>query len=109
MPTTYSMVRVVGMHFRGQHAKDYAAALQPGDTLLLEREPTNEYDSFAIKVNTPDFEDRLGFHLGYIEKGAARWIASEMDEGMEFICTVRDLLEDKNNVYPRVDIVEVDS
>jgi hypothetical protein len=91
------------MHFRGQAAKDYAAALQPGDTLLLEREPSNEYDTYAIKVMTPGDGS---FHLGYIEKGAAMWIASEMDEGMAFTATVEDLLVDRNTVYPRVNIVE---
>lgn len=112
MPTTFPLVRVVGMHFRDKETgttrcKDYAAALQPGDTLKLEREPTNEFDIFAIKVITPERNGEPGFHLGYIEKGAARWIATDMDEGMEFTCTVRDLLRDKNNVYPRVDIEEV--
>lgn len=104
MPKTFPLVRVVGMHFRGEHAKAYAAALQPGDTLLLEREPDNQYDSYAIKVMTPGDDS---FHLGYIEKGAAMWIASEMDEGMKFSCTVRDVMLDKNNHYPRVDIEEI--
>jgi hypothetical protein len=107
MPTTFPLVRVVGMHFRGEHAKTYAAALQPGDSLLLEREPDNEYDVFAIKVITPERNGEPGFHLGYIEKGAARWIATDMDEGMEFTCTVRDVLIENNNHYPRVYIEEI--
>jgi hypothetical protein len=44
------------------------------------------------------------FHLGYIERGAAAWIAAEMDEGHEFDCIVQDTIVDKNNIYPRVSI-----
>jgi hypothetical protein len=90
------------MHFRGEHAKDYAAMLQGGEELFLEREPDNQFDTFAIKVMAPAGDDR--FHLGYIEKGAAAWIAPEMDEGFEFTAIVEDTIVDKNNVYPRVNI-----
>jgi hypothetical protein len=101
MPSSFPLVRVVGMHFRGAGAKDYAAALVGGEALLLEREPENQFDSMAIKVLTPG---EHSFHLGYIERGAASWIAAEMDEGFEFDCIVHDTIQDKNNIYPRVNI-----
>lgn len=102
MPSSFPLVRVVGMHFRGEHAKSYAAALQGGEELFLEREPENEYDQMAIKVLAPAGDDK--FHLGYIERGAASWIAAEMDEGFEFTAIVEDTIVDKNNIYPRVNI-----
>lgn len=101
--STFNNVQLVGMHFRGQHAKEYAAALQPGDTLLLEREPDNEYDENAIKVLTPGDD---GFHLAYVNKETAAWLAPEMDEGKTFVCTIDRVEPYKNNVYPYATIHE---
>ena len=108
MSSTFNNVQIVGMHFRGAQAKEYAAALQPGDTLTLEREADNQYDQNAIKVMTPG---EYSFHLGYVNRHTAAWLAPEMDEGVEFVVTVIEVKMAKNNVYPYVDIApaEVDA
>lgn len=99
MTPSFPAVRIVGMHFRGAEAKEYASALQPGDTLSLEREPENEYDQNAIKVMTPG-----GMHLGYIERTQAAWISGWLDQGETFTVTVSHLETAKNNIYPVVDL-----
>ena len=73
---SFENVAVVGMHFRGEHAKKFAAELQPGDTLLLEREPDNPYDQNAIKVLVPADEP---WHLGYINRTDAAWISPYLE------------------------------
>jgi len=101
MPT-YPNVKVVGMHFRGAHAKEIASALLPGNTLTLEREPENAYDINAIKVIHPGTEQ----HIGYVEASQAAWIASEMDDAAELpTCTVTELMTQNRNTYPLVTIV----
>lgn len=96
---SFPQVRVVGMHFRGAEAVEYASALQPGDKLFLEREPENIHDQNAIKVNTEG-----GMHLGYLERGQAAWISGWMDEGNTFEVTVDHVLTYKNNNYPVVNL-----
>lgn len=100
----YPNVAVVGMHFRGGDAKNIAASLEPGETLRLEREPENQFDSNAIKV----FYEALW--IGYIEAGQAAWIATEMDEpdAPAYIATVTGS-EDresrgKTNTHPIVTV-----
>lgn len=100
--SSYPLVRVVGMHFRGSHAKEYAAQLLPGfNELTLEREPKNPHDPYAIKVLAPG---EPPWHLGYIERGAASFIALDLDSGDEFRVTVEDILEEKRNFIPRVNL-----
>ncbi len=45
---TFPNVAVVGMHFRGQHAKAWAESVQPGTDIFYERESENQYDSLAL-------------------------------------------------------------
>lgn len=97
MPT-FPSVKVVGMHFRGGGAKDVAAALDPGDSVRLEREPDNAYDAYAIKVFVEDM------HIGYIERGQAAWLAPYMDDGEEPTAIVVGHEEIKNNTHPLLDI-----
>jgi len=60
---------IVGMHFRPP-AKALVAALPSGTPLLLEPEPTNQYDPFAVKVLVDlsdmydDFWDEIDQALG---------------------------------------------
>jgi hypothetical protein len=42
---------------------DLIKNLRPGTALLLQREPDNRFDKFAVKVLTPD-----GIHIGYVAK-----------------------------------------
>ena len=91
-------VRVVGMHFRGGGAKDVAAAINSATPIVLEREPENPYDAYAIKVLVGDM------HIGYIERGQAAWISPLMDEGAEPLITFSHHEEIKNNIHPVLDI-----
>lgn len=95
-------VRVVGMHFRGGGAKDVAAALEPGDTVRLEREPDNGHDAYAIKVFVEDM------HIGYIERGQAAWISPLIDEGGVATARVTGHEEVKRNVHPLLSIEVTD-
>lgn len=47
---------IVGMHFRPP-AKDVVNLLPAGTPLLIQREPSNEYDEFAVKVILPGFHN----------------------------------------------------
>ncbi|NNW55483.1 MULTISPECIES: HIRAN domain-containing protein [unclassified Roseobacter] len=94
---TFPNVKVVGMHFRGDHAKAWAEAVEPGTEVFYEREPENKYDSYAIKVlyNLQ--------HVGYIEATQACFIAPWMDEGTEFTCIVTDKQPGaRANIHPIV-------
>lgn len=57
---------LVGVTFRPPEAKEIVKALtrDSGTILSLEAEPTNPYDSRAVKV----IHDPTGIHIGYIAK-----------------------------------------
>lgn len=98
-------VLVVGMHFRerdGVPAKSIVANFVPPVNLDLEREPENQFDSFAIKVMYQ------GQHIGYIEASSACFISPWMDEGTAYHCQVTDLMERKNNLHPVVKLTPID-
>lgn len=93
---TFTDVAVVGMHFRGQHAKAWAEAVQPGTEVYYDREPENPYDSMAIRV-LYNFQ-----HVGYIERNQAAFIAPWLDQGTEFSCTVTGVEQRGKNTHPLV-------
>lgn len=93
---TFPNVAVVGMHFRGDHAKAWAESVQPGTEIFYEREPDNPYDSMAIKV-LYNFQ-----HVGYIERNQAAFIAPWLDDGVEFSCTVTGVEQRGRNLHPLV-------
>lgn len=93
---TFPNVAVVGMHFRGQHAKAWAEAVQPGTEIFYEREPENQFDSMAIKV-LYNFQ-----HVGYIERNQAAFIAPWIDSGTEFSCVVTGVETRGKNIHPIV-------
>lgn len=78
---------VMGMHFRGSHAKEIAANLPADSQLSLEREPDNAFDANAIKVF---YEDTW---IGYVERGVASFMARDMDEGKNYIGIVEEIRE----------------
>ncbi len=99
---------IVGMHFRPP-AKALVAALPSGTPLMLEPEPTNQYDPFAVKVLVDltemddefwdEIETALGLagvekeelleaprHIAYIDKaktGSAKQVFEAMTAGHE--------------------------
>ena len=91
-------VRVVGAFYRGAEAVEATAALQPGDTLSVKREPENEYDQNAVAVY-------LGsIHIGYIERGQAAWLSPWLDQDVSYNCVVQELMTHRNTIYPLVDL-----
>lgn len=62
-----------GLNYRDEDEQAAAEDLEEGDDLILEEEPTNEYDPFAIKVLTAD-----GYHIGYVEASKAKFISENM-------------------------------
>ncbi len=98
---TFPNVLVVGMHFRPR-GKEIAANLLPPVAFELEREPDNQYDSFAIKVMY------AGEHIGYIERGQAAFIATYMDDGVKYSCVAEEFRQVKNNLHPVVTVAPVD-
>lgn len=93
MPT-FENVRVVGMHFRGGGAKDVAAAMTEATPIVLEPEPENQFDAYAIKVLVGDM------HIGYIERGQAAWITPLLEEGAAATAVLTHHEEVKNNIHP---------
>lgn len=75
-----------GVSFRPIEAKAIVNGLQEGSTLLVEREPTNNFDKNAIRVLDPD----SGEFLGFVAKEIAVELAPWMDQGIEYTCTVGD-------------------
>lgn len=97
-------VKVVGMHFRereGIPAKSIVANFVPPVQLDLMREPSNPYDSFAVKVL---YQNQ---HIAYIEASVSCFLAPWMDQGNAYTCTVTHLVEERNNLYPIVKLLPI--
>lgn len=60
---------IVGMQY-------HDAVARPGDPVHLEREPDNQYDGNAIRVENGEFA-----HVGYLPRRMARWLAPLIDSG----------------------------
>lgn len=67
--------KLVGTHFRDGNAKAFVSAMERGQLLDLEREPTNQYDVNAVKVITS-----TGLHLGYVEAPVAAYLSPYIDQ-----------------------------
>ena len=97
---------VVGMHFRereGVPAKAIVGNMLPGTQLRLEREPDNKFDVNAIKVfSTGNAGEH---HIGYIEASVACFVAYDMDDSEDVVCTVDSFEQKRNNLHPIVTIV----
>ncbi len=104
----FPYVLLKGAFHRGSHAKTFIEdELQIGDkSLILEREPDNKFDVNAIKVMVPSAdEDGEPWHLCYVQKEVAAYLAPEMDDGTEFEVEVTGFQEERV-VYPVVTIRE---
>ena len=77
--------------FDDEEDQAFLASLTPGTELLLNREPDNKYDRWAVEVLTLD-----GRKLGYLTRYKNETIARMMDHGHEFEARVeseKDLTE----------------
>jgi hypothetical protein len=96
---TFDDVVCVGMHFRNAQAREIASALEPGNELLLDREPENPYDPNAIRV-LYDL-DGEPIHIGYVEREKAIYIADELDaHGGTGTATVTAMQSRGRNLHP---------
>ena len=73
-----------GSNFRPVEAQAVVLAFSEDDPLLLEREPSNQFDPNAIRVIEPN----TTHHVGYVAKEFASEIAPLMDAGATATCKV---------------------
>lgn len=69
------MFEVAGLSYRPKEAQERAEILMSNESVYLEKEPTNPYDSNAIKVYSSDH-----IHLGYVPKYLCSEILEKMDD-----------------------------
>lgn len=69
------MFEVAGLSYRPKEAQERAEILMSNESIYLEKEPTNPYDSNAIKVYSSDH-----VHLGYVPKYLCSEILEKMDD-----------------------------
>lgn len=69
------MFEVAGLSYRPKEAQERAEILMSNESVYLEKEPTNPYDSNAIKVYSSDH-----VHLGYVPKYLCSEILEKMDD-----------------------------
>ena len=82
---TQIIAKVVGVTFEGRQA--VVATLEIGEKIILRREPTNPYDTNAIRV-----ERQSGEQIGYIDKYKASSLASVFDaNGSPIVGTILQL------------------
>lgn len=79
---------VVGISFRPASAKDAMRALEVGDTLTLEADPENPYDSNAVKVIDP----ASGEFIGFISRESNSETAEHLANGGEVSCEIISFL-----------------
>ena len=64
-------------------------ALRPGEALRLAREPQNEHDPNALRVDLADPAPGYAGKLGYIPAPQAAWLATLVDAGYPLTARVR--------------------
>lgn len=69
------MFEVAGLSYRPKEAQERAEILMSNESVYLEKEPTNPYDSNAIKVYSSDH-----VHLGYVPKYLCSELLEKMDD-----------------------------
>jgi hypothetical protein len=92
---------LVGANHRPPEAREAIKALPAHTELVLQREPTNPYDQFAIQVRDPN-GDRL---FGYVPKHIAAELAPKMDKGIRHACFVKRV----NDIKPELWVDRMDS
>ncbi|HDZ13874.1 MAG TPA: hypothetical protein ENH60_03110, partial [Pricia sp.] len=71
---------VAGSNFQnedGLHRFHHIRNIEEFDTIVLKREPENEFDPNAIPV----FDSKGENQLGYLPRKYTRWLGKEMDQG----------------------------
>ena len=97
--------KLAGVTF-AKDAQEILPRLKEGYELELIREPENQYDKNAIRVEYD------GERLGFLPAHVARELAYRIDEGENFICKVAQITgsnEDGKNYGCNVELIEADS
>lgn len=79
---------LMGVNFRPPEAKSVVDQLTIGQRLLLEPEPSNPYDSNAVRV----IEPKSGEFIGYLAKVSNAETAEHLANGGEYECEVLSFL-----------------
>jgi len=92
---------VRGMFFRGAAIVALAKLMQPGEWIILQRQPDNPYDRNAIQVLASLDCDGEFVRIGFIGREYAAEIAPWMDAGWFFETSIQRVM----NGYPIVKLV----
>jgi hypothetical protein len=99
--TNFPGTFIRGMSHRGDHAVEYTRQMEPGDILLLRREPDNQFDANAVQALAPGDNP---WPVGYVGKETAAWLAPDMDQsGDDYIFVFEELVKaaTSSTYYPR--------
>ena len=80
----FFFTKLAGVSFEGRQY--IAASLNIGDILYFEREPSNPYDKFAVKVMTSNNQQ-----VGYISKQFSEQISTNILNGVKYNVTVSSI------------------
>ena len=82
--------------------QDILKKCKVGDTLKLKREPSNQYDKYAVAIYTLDNE-----LLGYINKYRNMRLNLDLDSGLEFGVEIKAITgKDKETMGCNIEIYE---
>lgn len=97
-------LKVTGVSFAnkdGRKRQDIIKAMTTESTIMLVREPQNEYDIHAIAVMTIDGQ------IGYINRDNAAVMSEMMDAGIKFEAKVLEIGEYKKTWYCKIRINQI--
>jgi hypothetical protein len=81
---------VAGVQHHQLEGSDALSEITLGTVLMLKREPENEYDRFAVSVNTPD-----GICIGYLPRWINKIPGRLLDNDVSVQCEVTKINEDE--------------
>lgn len=96
--------KVAGVSFPNEDGTSRQRILRkcsPGESLLLIRDPKNEYDCYAVKVCKRSWFRRSPRQIGFLCAWLAETIAPLMDSGVPVQATVEKILEGGGSFWSR--------
>lgn len=77
-------IQLAGLSFRPREAKDLVSILEVGHQFILEREPDNRFDPFAVRI----VDERTEIHIGYVPRSASQEISTSLASGANYTATL---------------------
>lgn len=77
---------LAGLYYRSSKAKKVANELESGDFLEIKREPSNQFDPYAVKILNN------GVHLGYVPMDYSEEVSSNLKKDRLYYFAVIDLV-----------------